>query len=91
MLDRTAAHFAVPLEDLSGSRRDAPTAHARQVAMYLLRNDSSLSLPEIGRTLGGRDHTTALHGCRKIERLIQLDDRLKNDIETIRAQLADIV
>ena len=90
VLDRTAAHFAVPLEDLSGSRRDAPTAHARQVAMYLLRNDSSLSLPEIGRTLGGRDHTTALHGCRKIERLIQLDDRLKNDVETIRAQLADI-
>ena len=90
VLDRTAAHFGVPLPDLSGSRRDAPTAHARQVAMYLLRNDSSLSLPEIGRTLGGRDHTTALHGCRKIERLIQLDDRLKNDIETIRAQLADI-
>lgn len=86
----TATHFSASLEDLTGSRRDAPTAHARQVAMYLLRNDSSLSLPEIGRTLGGRDHTTALHGCRKIERLVQLDDRLKNDIETIRAQLADI-
>jgi len=90
VLDRTAAHFSVTLDDLTGSRRDAPTAYARQVAMYLLRNDSSLSLPEIGRTLGGRDHTTALHGCRKIERLIQLDDRLKNHIETIRAQLADI-
>ena len=90
VLDCTGAHFSMSLDDLTGSRRDAPTAHARQVAMYLLRNDSSLSLPEIGRNLGGRDHTTALHGCRKIERLIQLDDRLKNDIETIRAQLADI-
>ena len=90
VLDCTSAHFAVPIADLTGSRRDAPTARARQVAMYLLRNDSSLSLPEIGRTLGGRDHTTALHGCRKIERLLQLDDGLKNQIETIRAQLADI-
>ena len=89
VVDRTAAHFGVPEAALSGARRDARTAHARQVTMYLLRNDASLSLPEIGRMLGGRDHTTALHGYRKIERLLRIDDTLKNDIETIRAQLAD--
>lgn len=89
VVDRTAAHFGVPETDISGARRDARTAHARQVIMYLLRNDASLSLPEIGRILGGRDHTTALHGYRKIERLLRIDDTLKNDIETIRAQLAD--
>ncbi len=89
VVDGAAAHFEVSVAELSGARRDAKTAHARQVTMYLLRNDAALSLPEIGRILGGRDHTTALHGCRKIERLLQLDDRLKNDIETIRAQLAD--
>ena len=89
VVDRTAAHFGVTTNDLTSARRDASTAHARQVSMYLLRNDASLSLPEIGRILGGRDHTTALHGCRKIERLLHLDDGLKTDVATIRAHLSE--
>ena len=83
-----ADHFEVPTEDLVGKRRDARTAASRQVAMYLIRNDGRETYPEIGRILGGRDHSTVLHGCAKIERRLKLEDRLKGDLETIRARLA---
>ena len=85
----TARHFDIPQDDLLGKRRDARTAGARQVAMYLMRNDGQGTFPEIGRVLGGRDHTTVLHGCAKIERRLKLEDQLKADIETIRASLAE--
>ena len=88
ILTATARHFDVPQNDLLGKRRDARTAGVRQVAMYLMRNDGRETLPEIGRVLGGRDHTTVLHGCNKIERRLKLEDQLKADIEAIRAHLA---
>lgn len=89
ILAATARHFDIPQKDLLGKRRDARTAGARQVAMYLMRNDGQETLPEIGRILGGRDHTTVLHGCNKIDRRLKLEDQLKADIEAIRAHLAD--
>ncbi len=88
ILDATASHFDIPQADFLGKRRDARTAGARQVAMYLMRNDGRETLPEIGRVLGGRDHTTILHGCNKIERRLKLEDQLKADMEAIRAHLA---
>ena len=89
ILDATATHFEIPRDDLLGKRRDARTAGARQVAMYLMRNDGQETLPAIGRVLGGRDHTTVLYGCAKIERRLKLEDRLKADLEAIRAHLAE--
>ena len=89
ILSATANHFDIPQDDLLGKRRDARTAGARQVAMYLMRNDGRETLPEIGRVLGGRDHTTVLHGCNKIERRLKLEDQLKADVEAIRAHLAE--
>ena len=89
ILAATARHFDMRQDDLLGKRRDARTAGARQVAMYLMRNDGRETLPEIGRVLGGRDHTTVLHGCAKIERRLKLEDRLKGDVEAIRAHLAE--
>ena len=83
-----ADHFEVPTDDLLGKRRDARTAASRQVAMYLIRNDGRETYPEIGRILGGRDHSTVLHGCAKVERRLKLEDRLKGDLEAIRARLA---
>ncbi len=83
-------YYAVSTAELTGPRRDSRVVAARQVAMYLLRKDAGLTLPAIGRELGGRDHTTALHGCRKIERRLQLDDRLRSDLDTLRARLADV-
>lgn len=88
ILAATARHFDIPQNDLLGKRRDARTAGVRQVAMYLMRNDGRETLPEIGRVLGGRDHTTVLHGCNKVERRLKLEDALKADIEAIRAHLA---
>ncbi len=89
ILSATANRFDIPQDDLLGKRRDARTAGARQVAMYLMRNDGRETLPEIGRVLGGRDHTTVLHGCNKIERRLKLEDQLKADVEAIRAHLAE--
>ncbi len=89
ILSATANHFDLPQDDLLSRRRDARTAGARQVAMYLMRNDGRETLPEIGRVLGGRDHTTVLHGCNKIERRLKLEDQLKADVEAIRAHLAE--
>lgn len=89
ILAATSQHFDVPQNDLLGKRRDARTAGVRQVAMYLMRNDGRETLPEIGRVLGGRDHTTVLHGCNKVERRLKLEDQLKADIEAIRVHLAD--
>ncbi len=88
ILAAAAQHFELPQDDLIGKRRDARTVAARQVAMYLMRNDGRETLPEIGRILGGRDHSTVLHGCAKIERRLRLEDGLKADLEAVRARLA---
>ncbi len=89
ILAATSRHFDVSQDALLSKRRDARTAGVRQVAMYLMRNDGRETLPEIGRVLGGRDHTTVLHGCNKIERRLKLEDQLKADIEAIRVHLSD--
>ena len=62
----TAAYYAVTLEDLCGSSRSRQLVTARQIAMYLCREMTDLSLPKIGQHFGGRDHTTVMHACEKI-------------------------
>ncbi|MGB9673112.1 MAG: helix-turn-helix domain-containing protein, partial [Anaerolineales bacterium] len=57
----------------------------RQIAMYLLHKDANLSLPQIGEVLGGRDHTTILHGCDKIKDLLERDDRLRRKVNEIQS------
>jgi len=66
VMDAVAAHYQVTPAELSGPRRSHDIAFARQVLMYLLRQETALTLTEIGRALGGRDHSTILHGCEKI-------------------------
>src|SRR5439155_24946896 len=63
-------HYQVPMADLLGPRRSREMAFARQVAMFLLRQETSLSLADIGKELGGRDHSTILHGCDKIAEMM---------------------
>jgi chromosomal replication initiator protein len=65
--EATAAALSVPVEDLSSAKRTREVVYARQVAMYLARELTSLSLPAIAREFGGRDHTTVLHAHRKIQ------------------------
>ena len=67
----TAEYFGISMEDLCGSSRSRTLVTARQVAMYLCRELTDLSLPKIGQHFGGRDHTTVIHGYRKIETLMK--------------------
>ncbi|TFH36921.1 MAG: chromosomal replication initiator protein DnaA [Anaerolineales bacterium] len=75
-------------EDLLLSRdRSKEIAHARQVAMYLIREETSTSLPKIGVVLGGRDHSTIMYGCEKIGDQLETDEGLRRDVMAIREQL----
>jgi len=80
--------FGVPVEALAAPRRDRKVVVPRQVAMYLMRDETGASLNEIGAALGGRDHSTVLHGCEKIAREVQLDGRLREHIEAAREVIA---
>jgi chromosomal replication initiator protein len=86
---RTAAYFGLSMEDLCGSSRSRVLVTARQIAMYLCRELTEMSLPKIGQQFGGRDHTTVMHADRKIRQLMaerrsvynqvtELTNRIKN-------------
>ncbi|MCH8063040.1 MAG: chromosomal replication initiator protein DnaA [Chloroflexi bacterium] len=87
VLDAVAEQFGVSKESLLGPKRDKKTALARQVAMYILREDADMGATAIARVLGRKDHTTALHGCKNIEKLLNLDARLRRDVLTVREAL----
>ena len=70
IMAQTAASFSLSMEDLCGSSRSRVLVNARQIAMYLCRELTELSLPKIGQQFGGRDHTTVIHADRKIRTLM---------------------
>ena len=82
-----ANYYGINLEGLTDKRRDKKTSLARQVTMYLLREHNHCGLAEIGKILGGRDHTTVLHGYEKITAEIDVNPQLHNSIEEIRQKL----
>ncbi len=84
-----ARQYNVSRADLLSSRRTANVVRPRQVAMYLAKQLTLRSLPEIGRRFGGRDHTTVLHAVRKIENLVGNDTSLAEEIEVLKRQLQD--
>ncbi|MEX1249023.1 MAG: chromosomal replication initiator protein DnaA [Anaerolineales bacterium] len=79
--------FGISRERLLSRDRSAEVALARQVAMYLLREEAQLSLPRIGALLGGRDHTTVMHGCHKVGELLERDETLRRQVSGLREQL----
>jgi chromosomal replication initiation ATPase DnaA len=81
--ETVAAHYRIPLDQLQGTRRDRHIVLPRQVAMFLVRELTSLSLPAIGRAFGGKDHTTVLHACQKVLQLSATDSRLQRDLRLI--------
>ncbi|MFQ5459208.1 MAG: chromosomal replication initiator protein DnaA, partial [Anaerolineae bacterium] len=87
VLTVVAAYFGLTEEDLCGRSRRARVAEPRQVAMFIMRHESDASYPQIGQHLGGRDHTTILHGCGKITRLIDTDSQLRRDVIQIKERL----
>jgi chromosomal replication initiator protein len=70
IMAQTAAYFSLTLDDLCGTSRSRVLVNARQIAMYLCRELTDLSLPKIGQTFGGRDHTTVMHADRKSRQLM---------------------
>ena len=70
-----------------GRERTRQVALPRQIAMYLMREEGNISLPQIGEALGGRDHTTVMYGCDKISDLLERDDHFRRQVLEIREQL----
>ncbi len=82
-----SSYFHLKSSQLKSATRTKSIALPRQILMYLLRNELRLSLNEIGYVLGGRDHSTILHGIDKISRLRETDSQIKNDLTTIKTTL----
>lgn len=82
-----AKRFNLSTDSLTGKRRDKETAHARQIAMHLLRELTDLSLPGIGDVFGGRDHSTVAYACEKVKTQLDYDDSLRSLVEDLVLQL----
>jgi chromosomal replication initiator protein len=84
---KVSEHYNIRLSDMIGPKRVRTYARPRQVAMYLAKTMTSRSLPEIGRRFGGRDHTTVMHGVKRIEELKSKDAHMAEDLELLRRAL----
>jgi chromosomal replication initiator protein len=87
IIERTAKHFHISVEDIMGPKRDKDIVVPRQVAMYILRSELHLSFPKIARELGRKDHTTAIHSIEKIEKEASFDGEIKSAITEIKDRL----
>jgi chromosomal replication initiator protein len=84
---QVAETFGISVEKIIGRDRSRQIALPRQVAMYLLREEANISLPQIGEKLGGRDHTTIMYGCDKVADMMERDDRLRRQVIDIKENL----
>ena len=87
VIDKTAKHFQIALEDILGPKRDKDIVVPRQVAMYILRSELHLSFPKIAHELGRKDHTTAIHSVEKIEKELSYDNSIKMAVTEIKERL----
>lgn len=87
IVEEVAHHFGVGIPALQGRSRSRTVARPRQIAMYLIREETGTSLPQIGALLGGRDHTTVLYGCERIADLIEEDASLRSEVVALRQQI----
>jgi chromosomal replication initiator protein len=87
IIDAVGKHFGLDPQRMLSAERSQQVALPRQVAMYLLRDETTKSLPQIGRSLGGRDHTTVLYGCRKIAESLETDEKLRRHVAAIRERI----
>ncbi len=87
IMHKVADSFGVSMDSMLGRDRSRSVALPRQIAMFLMREEANISLPQIGEALGGRDHTTVMYGCEKITDLMERDDRLRRQVIDIKEQL----
>ena len=88
ILDAVALITGISVDALTSKRRERQVAYARHLAMYLLRDLAQQSYAQIGRLLGGRDHTTVLHGYRRVSEMLESDPDVRRDLTEIRATIA---
>ncbi len=90
VIDAVCRATGVTRGELESKQRDRRVVVPRQIAMYFLREDTDLSLSEVGALFGGRDHSTVLHSCEKIAADLERDERIRNSVKTIREGLTRI-
>ncbi|OIP23167.1 chromosomal replication initiator protein DnaA [bacterium CG_4_10_14_0_2_um_filter_33_32] len=90
VLDAVSISFDIRIKDLLSPKRNKEIVLPRQIIMYLLREDLHLSFPQIAKALGGRDHTTIMHGYRKMKNLIKEKDTLRHDIDAVKDKIYTI-
>lgn len=91
VMDVAAAYFNISTEELTGRSRAAKIARQRQIVMYVMRTETGASLPQIGDALGGRDHTTVMHGCEKIATEMNSDSEIGRQVAELRTRLYEPV
>ena len=84
IISAVAKFFNIKVQDMKGPRRTRQLVVPRQVAMFLARRHTGLSLPEIGKHFGGRDHTTVMHAVRKIDNQIETDEAFRRKVDMVR-------
>lgn len=87
IIERTARHFQISVDEILSPKRDKDIVMPRQVAMYILRSELHLSFPKIARELGRKDHTTAIHSVEKIEKEIHIDNDIRTAVNDIKELL----
>jgi chromosomal replication initiator protein len=87
IIERTAKHFHVSMEDILGPKRDKDIVVPRQIAMYMLRSELHLSFPKIAHELGRKDHTTAIHSVDKIEKELSYEGQIKQHVNDLKERL----
>jgi len=87
IIDTIAEHFSISPAEIAGSKRNSKIVFPRQIAMYLCRELTEVPLKSIGQYLGGRDHTTIMHGCEKIEKEMATSENTRNIIEILKKKL----
>jgi chromosomal replication initiator protein len=90
VIDTVTNYYDLTLEDIVGKSREQKLAFPRQIIMFLLREELKVSYPSIGKEIGGRDHTTAMHAYDKIKKEIDKDDKTKKDVELIKQRLYNV-
>jgi chromosomal replication initiator protein len=87
IIERTAKHFHITIEEILGPKRDKDIVVPRQIAMYMLRSELHLSFPKIAHELGRKDHTTAIHSIEKIEKELSYDSLIRQYVNEIKERL----
>ncbi len=87
LLQTIAAFYDINFDHLVGTSRKKELVVPRQIAMWLMREELKSSYPNIGQEIGGRDHTTAMHACLKITTLIEIDEKIKNDVLVLKQKI----